>query len=860
MNSIKNSWLRLWILMILMTLITMVFSLGVIHYLVYKSKKKDLKDLSINQQNIIRSIYLETNDKNKTLDILQEYFKNNPTFGKTGEYLISVRNNDSIKYLVNVRHPTIEGFNSVAYNSEYAEPMKYALDGNTGIIIGHDYRNINVLAYCTYLPEFEWGLVTKMDISEVNVPFYRAGLFTLAVTLILLLIGTYVFNKEFSPVLKKIIKSETRYRNLFEYSAVPIWEINGFRLKEYFDKLRISGITDFDTYFEVRKEEVRDLISMIEIIGINHKSVIYSDDDGMDQRLKDLLGYFNNDTLDVFRKVFIALTEGINQYVTEINFTISGEIRNYLAHVSVMPDHENDLSDIIISFVDITKHKESEALLLKNEARLKRSQEIAHLGSWELDLINNQLTWTDEVYRIFGLIPGEFAATYEAFLEAVHPEDRSIVDNAYTQSIQKNLKTYEIEHRIIRKKTGEVRFVHEKCEHFRDETGKVIRSVGMVHDITDREKTEKDLKDSKVKLNLALENGKIGIWEWNLVTNEMLWDERMEKMFGLKPGTFDKTYTAFENLINEEDISHIQKAVRNVLDNGTPYETVFRTKSKKGKTKFISSKALLHKDNNGNPDILTGVCFDVTGLQEGTEKLVSKLNEELLRSNKELERFAYITSHDLQEPLRMVTSFTQLLSKNYGDKLDNNAREYIDFAVDGAKRMYELLNGLLDYSRVHSKGKEFNHVDLTSILEITLKNLSLKIEERKAVISADSLPTIIADEGQMIHLFQNLISNSIKFSTESPRIHISSKSEEDFYVISVRDEGMGIEPQYFGKIFHIFQRLMPKDEYEGTGIGLAICKRIVERHGGRIWVESEIGKGSTFSFTIPNRDIPNNMS
>lgn len=840
--------------MILMTLVTMIFSLGVIHYLVYKSKKKDLKDLSINQQNTIRSIYRETNDKDKTIDILQEYFKNNPTFGNTGEYLIAILNNDSITYLVDVRYPEFKGFNSIPYNSEYAEPIKYALAGNTGIISGRDYRNIKVLAYCTYLPEFGWGLVTKMDISEVNIPFYRAGLFTLVVTLILIFIGTYVFNIEFSPILGKILKSETRYRNLFEYSAVPIWEIDASQIKQYLDKLRSSGITDPDKYFEGRTEEVKGLLSLIEIIGINHKSVIYSDDDGMDQRLKNLLAYFNNDTLDVFRKVFTELAGGMNQYITEVNFAISGQIRSYLAHISVMPGHESDLSDIIISFVDITKHKESEALLLKNEARLKRSQEIAHLGSWELDLSKNQLTWTDEVYRIFGLTPKEFDATYEAFLEAVHPEDRTIVDNIYKQSIQDNLKTYDIEHRIVRKKTGEVRFVHEKCEHFRDESGRVIRSVGMIHDITDREKTEKDLKDSKVKLNLALENGKIGIWELNLVTNEMFWDERMEKMFGLKPGTFGKTYTAFENLINEEDISHIQKAIRNALDKELPYETLFRTKPKKGKTKFISSKALVLKDKNGNPEILTGVCFDVTDLQEGTEKLISKLNEELLRSNKELERFAYITSHDLQEPLRMITSFTQLLAKQYGDKLDDRANEYIDFAVNGAKRMYDLLNGLLDYSRIHTKGKDFSNVNLMGVLEITLKNLALKIKERKAVIRSDELPSVIGDESQMVHLFQNLISNSIKFSTDTPRVYISSKSESDHYVISFKDEGIGIEPQYFNKIFHIFQRLLP-NEYEGMGIGLAICKRIVERHGGNIWVESEFGNGSTFSFTIPNVNI-----
>lgn len=836
--------------MISMILITMVFSLGAIHYIVYKSKKKDLKDLAINQQNIINSIYKETNDKNETLDILKEYFKNNPIFGKTGEYLIAVRSGDSVRYLVDVRHPVSAGFNSLSYFSETGEPIKFALAGNTGILTGRDYRNIMVLAYCTYLPEFEWGMVTKMDISEVNVPFYRGGIFSLAVSLILIFIGTYIFRKEFSPILKKVVKSEARYRNLFEYSAVPIWEINAFEVKTYFDNLRNSGVTDFETYFRNRPDKIRDLIPLIKIISINQKSVIYSEDKVEEQKLKNLVEYFNNDTLDIFKKVFIELYKGINQYITEINFKISGKVRSFLAHISVMPGHAHDLSDILISFVDVTQHKESEALLLKNEARLKRSQEIAHLGSWELDLIHNELTWTDEVFRIFGITPGEFEPSYKAFLEAVHPDDRASVDNAYSGSIRDNLRTYEIDHRIVRK-TGEIRFVHEKCEHFRDESGKIILSVGMVHDITDRKKTEKALTESKKKLNLALENGKIGIWEWNSNSEELILDARIEDMFGLDHGSYDGSYKALETMVDEEDISHLQYSIKNTIEKDLPLETIFRIKSKTGKTRYISTRAFAIKDKTGKLVILSGVAFDITDLREGTEKLILKLNEELLRSNKELERFAYVASHDLQEPLRMVTSFTQLLSMKYGDKLDVEAREYIAFAVDGAKRMYDLLNGLLNYSRIHTRGKSFNPVNLSGVIENTIKNLSLKINERNAVITSDDLPTVAADESQMHQLFQNLIENSIKFSTESPRIYISSKSQLKEYIICIKDEGIGIDSKYFDRIFQIFQRLHHKDEFEGTGIGLAICKRIVERHGGTIWVESELGKGTSFYFSIP---------
>ena len=496
-----------------------------------------------------------------------------------------------------------------------------------------------------------------------------------------------------------------------------------------------------------------------------------------------------------------------------------------------------------------------ERMLDENRALLERSQEIAHLGSWELDIVNDKLTWTAEVYRIFGLKADQTVGTYEGFLEAVHPDDRIMVDKAYSGSIRDNLDTYELEHRIIRKNNGEVRFVHEKCEHFRDESGRIITSIGMIHDITDRKKAESDLVESKLKLNLALENGKIGIWEWNTVTSELILDERIENMFELEHGSYKRSYRALVPMVHEEDLTHLQRSVKSSIEKKLPLETIFRIKTKGGKIKYISAKAVVTKDRSNQQFIMSGVCFDITELQKGTEKLVSQLNEELLRSNKELERFAYIASHDLQEPLRMVSSFTQLLSTQYGDKLDANAKEYINFAVEGATRMYDLLNGLLDYSRISTRGHAFKKVNLNHALENSLKNLSLKIEERSAIIESDDLSTVVADESQITRLFQNLILNSIKFSSESPRIVVSSKSEKGHYIITVRDDGMGIDPQYFDRIFQIFQRLMPRDKFEGTGIGLAICKRIVERHGGKIWVESEPGKGSAFSFTIPKKSL-----
>jgi light-regulated signal transduction histidine kinase (bacteriophytochrome) len=235
--------------------------------------------------------------------------------------------------------------------------------------------------------------------------------------------------------------------------------------------------------------------------------------------------------------------------------------------------------------------------------------------------------------------------------------------------------------------------------------------------------------------------------------------------------------------------------------------------------------------------------------------------DKLRKSNEELEQFAYVASHDLQEPLRKISSFSELLAFQYKGRLDAEADRYLEYVIDGAYRMQTQIKELLEYSRIDRQGKEFILTDCNEVLNSTLKYIHLAIDEAGATVTHDPLPTINADGAQLGQVFQNLITNAVKFrGAETPLVQISAEQRKKEWIFSVKDNGIGIAPEYAERIFVMFQRLHTRTEYPGTGLGLAICKKIVERHKGRIWVESKPGKGATFYFSIPARRNQERMS
>ncbi len=253
--------------------------------------------------------------------------------------------------------------------------------------------------------------------------------------------------------------------------------------------------------------------------------------------------------------------------------------------------------------------------------------------------------------------------------------------------------------------------------------------------------------------------------------------------------------------------------------------------------------------------LVLAAIIDISARKK-SEEAIRQATDELKRSNRELEQFAYVASHDLQEPLRMVIGFLKLLDERYRSQLDDKARTYINYAVESAGHMSQLINDLLAYGRVERQPQKLEPTDLNAVLSGALVNLGSSIQESAATLTHDALPTIYGNRVQLIQLFQNLIGNAIKFRREGvpPQIHVGCRTGPDSWVISVRDNGIGISSEYYEKIFEIFQRLRGRNEYPGTGIGLAICKKIVEFHGGRIWIESKPDEGSTFNFTFPKRE------
>jgi two-component system CheB/CheR fusion protein len=380
-------------------------------------------------------------------------------------------------------------------------------------------------------------------------------------------------------------------------------------------------------------------------------------------------------------------------------------------------------------------------------------------------------------------------------------------------------------------------------------------------DITAEKIREKELLTANERFHYAVKATKDAIWDWDLESDIVTrTGDGLRTNFGYDVYEASKDPNFWIQRVHPEDKDSMLQKRTSVLENPAAlyWEDEYRFLKSDGNYAFVFDKGYILRDGAGKAQRMIGATQNISHQKE-TEALLLELNnrlkkraEDLVNSNIELERFAYVASHDLQEPLRMVTSFLQLLKKKYRDQLDEVADQYIHFAVDGAERMKQLIMDLLEYSRVGFNRENNEQVDLNKLLKEQELLFEKTCQETGAVINTGPMPVVQGNKMQLSQLFQNLIGNAIKYhhKDRSPVVTIGSEEQADQFLFFVKDNGIGIEPAFFEKVFVIFQRLHNKSDYGGTGIGLAICKKIVEKHGGTIWVESTPQQGSCFYFTI----------
>nr|AWJ66301.1 diguanylate cyclase/phosphodiesterase with PAS/PAC sensors [uncultured bacterium] len=563
------------------------------------------------------------------------------------------------------------------------------------------------------------------------------------------------------------------------------------------------------------------------------------------------------DDLDVGRDSLRQLVQGdIDHTSSEKRYLHkSGRTIWALLSTSLVNDAQGKTQVIVSHVVDISLAKEGRTSLENSEAMFKGVFTQSGVG---MALLTPEGRWSlanDTLCEMLGY--EEKDLLQKTFLEITHPDDIS-KDKVLFERVQRNqLNAFHLEKRYL-KSNGTVIWAMLSVTAVRDSKDRVEYFINQVIDISARKAAEQALAHNEAQLRTILDTIAEGIIVQTRDQQILEFNANVEIMLGLSLEQYigeaprDPNWKA----LNEDGSHTTRRALaRQTLATGTPHSGVLEIHKPSGEISWILANANPIHLADQTSDAVVSSFTDITEMRKASQDL-KEYATMLEQSNRDLQDFAYVASHDLQEPLRMVSSFVQLLEKRYGQQLDETANSYINFAVDGAKRMQTLINNLLEYSRVDSKGNDLILVSSHEALEKALVNLALRIKESKAEISFEQLPQVRGDIVQLSQVFQNLITNAIKFHhNETPQVHIGvrrgSGVEKGYWRFSVKDNGIGMPEENLERIFTIFQRLHTRDKYEGTGIGLTICRRIIERHQGKIWAESRLGHGTTFHFTLP---------
>lgn len=653
-------------------------------------------------------------------------------------------------------------------------------------------------------------------------------------------------------------------------------------------------------------------------------------------------------------------------------------------------DREGRVASVMTVSRDITERKQSEEILRQSEEVLKESQRIAHLGSWHMDVATSRVVWSEELYRIYGFDPALPPPLYTESMKLFTTESWERLSAAIERAVTSGIP-YELELEAVTRDGGRG-WMWARGEPVKDANGEIVRVRGVVMNITERKLAENALREKEERLALATVNNGVGIWDWNLQTQRMIWDESMFALYHIRSEDFAGTEEAWRATLHPDDLVRSDREVADAISGRKPFETEFRVLWPDGEIRYIKAVAKVFRDADGNPLRMLGINMDVTDrrkaeielrelnsdfitllensgdfiyfkdkdsrirfcsqtlaritghaswremigkhdseifpadtarvyhdeelpifgegrallnktdpyydedgrqgwvstnkwpvfgddkktvvgifgisrditelklaedkineLNRDLERRVEERTEQLEAANKELEAFSYSVSHDLRTPLRAIDGFSRILIDDYNDKLDDEGRRLLGVVRDNTSRMGQLIDDILKFSRTGRVELNFSQTDMSHLVRDVFDELRSAGGTGNLSLEVGILPNALCDSAMMRQVFVNLLSNAIKFSRSKPepKISVGGRVEGGEAVYYVKDNGVGFDMQYSGKLFGVFQRLHGVTEFEGTGIGLAIVKRVITRHGGRVWAEGAVGEGATIYFALP---------
>lgn len=541
----------------------------------------------------------------------------------------------------------------------------------------------------------------------------------------------------------------------------------------------------------------------------------------------------------------------------EIELPAPDGVHTYISSKFPIYDHNGAIYAIGSVATDITSSKKVHEQLKEKHAQLQKILNgLQRLMATSLDVIclidgaGKFVQVSETCKNLWGYEAKELVG--RAYMDFVVEDDRD--KTALTAAdIMSGIPANGFENRYRRKDGTIVPVIWTAAW---SEEDKIMYCIA--HNGTEKKQTAQQLAQTQARLVKAQQIARLGNWEWDIQHNTLSCSDEVYHLLGIKPESTHDVKSILKNAIHPDDLPAIQQAFKTAVEKGVSLDIEHRLIRADERILYVHTRGEIILDEAQRPIWISGTILDITQrkkLELELKQLNNNLEKravELRASNAELERFAYVASHDMQEPLRMVSSFLTLLEKRLNDQLDDTAKKYIHFAIDGSERMKRLIQDLLQYSRIGKGDKDKAPVPLHEVVAAVLQMYAPTLEETGANVQMDELPVVIGNKTQLTQLFQNLVGNALKYRSEdTPLIKIGCKEENGEWLFSVSDNGIGIDPKFYAKVFVIFQRLHNKSEFSGTGIGLAICKKIIENHGGRIWVESTPGKGSTFYFTIP---------